>query len=215
MATTSSVLKDAINQVTGNALNKETKKEAKPVKEVAQLNGESHASMAAKCGIELARACKLEADAVEIKKQINVSVKVLHSHKVVVGRRNKCSIAGAFYDACVDGGLSAKVSENYLSVFRTHVASGREIKDWNASRGVKASTEVQKKEPKSLAGLLMPAFNHNDGATFKALCLEIQNSYEDADCESIWSGFVNYLQFSGIKIDDEGDKIEVKKSSGK
>lgn len=204
-----SILGDVMNAV-HDVVSPKPKAEVKPAaakKEVVKpLSGQSYVAVAATAGGNLAKAYKMELDAAAIKKEINDSIKLLHSHKVVIGRKGKCPVATAFYDAMIDGGLAKGTAANYLSVFRDYVKTGKEVKDWNKDRATTAKTEAKTKEPKSFAEVFVKAFNFADGQMFKDLCMEIQNGFEDAQHDSIYAGFQDYLMFQGVELKDVEDK---------
>ena len=125
----------------------------------------------------------------------------LHQAGVVVGRRNganACPIAAMFYDTLIAGGLAAKTSSNYLTTFKTAVESGKAPTDWNLAR--KGKGKKSKKEPKEFSALLLPAFNHNEGASFEDLCKRIQSGYDDGKFDTLYECFVDYLKSEGMEI---------------
>lgn len=172
---------------------------------VAALNGKSYATLASECGNMLARASKMEVEAAELKSQVNDSIKVLHAHGVKIGRKNKCPIAESFHSALIDGGMAKGTADNYLMMFKEHVQSGKPITDWNKSRKLANSKkgETKQRVPKSFAALLIGAFNHAEGKTFKDLCLEIEHGFEAVKYESVYEGFLHFLEFSGeVEIEE-------------
>jgi len=125
----------------------------------------------------------------------------LHQAGVVVGRRNganACPIAAMFYDTLIAGGLAAKTSSNYLTTFKTAVESGKPPTDWNLAR--KGKGKKSKKEPKEFSALLLPAFNHDDGASFNSMCKGIQATYDDGRFDTLYECFIDYLKSEGMEI---------------
>lgn len=216
MSTSTSAVKNLVDTITGAASNKTV--EDKPTKQSKTVkiepNAQAYIATSAKIGADLARALKLEADAAVIKKEINVSIKMLHTHKVVVGRKGKCPVATAFFDAMVQGGIAKNTSANYLVTFRDHVKSGKEVTDWNKSRASTSKTEPKKKEPKAFAEVFATAFNFGEGKNFRDLCLEAQNAFEDMQVDSFYAYFQDFLMFQGVKVFDE-DGIELSPEDSK
>jgi hypothetical protein len=64
-------------------------------------------------------------------------------------KKNGCPIAIEFHAALVTGGIKATTANNYLTTFKKAVETGKEIKEWNASRadakakGIKANKQAR------------------------------------------------------------------------
>ena len=66
-------------------------------------------------------------------------------------KKNGCPIAIEFHAALVVGGIKATTANNYLTTFKKAVETGKEIKEWNASRadakakakGIKANKQAR------------------------------------------------------------------------
>lgn len=162
----------------------------------------SLASLASQCATALldAKACEDKAKA--FKEAANVTIAKLHKEKAIVGRKGACAVATAFYDTLVSGGLAKGTANNYLSVFRDAVKTGKPVTDWNPNRkGPKGKNKAGKsKGSKAFADLFRPAFNHESGKTFETLCSEIQAKYENAEFDNLYEGFVDYLKSEGDEI---------------
>jgi len=162
----------------------------------------SYAAMAASAASSLVEAKNHDDKALALREGVNKQIAVLHDAKVVVGRKGKCAIADAFFSALIEGGLANGTSANYLTTFRDAVKSGKAVTDWNPNRkgakGAKGSAKA--KGSKALADLLRPAFNHDSGKTFQALCEAIENDFNDAKVETLYEGFVEYFKAQGDEI---------------
>lgn len=198
-----------VNPVAGNKAGKEAK-EVKEVKEVTTIKGQSLTELALHCGSELARAGKLEKEAEEIKKLINVNIKILFDAGVKVGRKGKCAIASAFHEGMISNGLTKGTADNYLKTFRDAVNEGVPIEQWNKAR-IDAATGTAPKPPrapaeKSLALELLKAFNYKGGNEFKDLCFQVEKDFNDDKVKSFYAGFISFLQLHGIEIKEESSK---------
>ena len=160
------------------------------------------ASLASQCATALLDAKQHDDKAKAFREAANVAVAQLHKAKTVVGRKGSCSVATAFYDTLVAGGLAKGTANNYLSVFRDAVKTGKPVTDWNPNRkGAKGKNKAGKsKGNKAFADLFRPAFNHDEGKTFETLCSEIQAKYENAEFDNLYEGFVDYLKSEGDEI---------------
>jgi len=129
----------------------------------------------------------------------------LHSAKVVIGRRNgknPCIYAQAFYDKQVSEGLASKTASNYLTLFKACVESGELPTDSNMHRAPKDKKAKGKtKDKKAFSAIFAQGFNYNDGASFEALCGEIEAGFEDAKHDSIYAGFIDFLKREGFDIE--------------
>lgn len=162
----------------------------------------SLAALAASCGAKLVEAKGYEAKRQACLDEVNVGVMQLSKAKAKVGQNKKCSIATAFYDSLIEGGLGKGTAANYLSTFRKAVHEGKPVKEWNPAQSKKkagANTPAAKGK-KAFTDLFRPAFNHEDGKTFMALCAQIEKDFEDAKVETLYKGFVEYFKSEGDEI---------------
>jgi hypothetical protein len=168
----------------------------------------SFAAMAASCGVKLVEAKKCEDKAMSLREEVNKDIVKMHKAKVVVGRYSKegtgCSIAMAFVDSLTTGGLAKKTAQNYLSLFRDAVKTGKPVKDWGGTKGGKSRKDVKGKAKtkgsKAFVDLFRPAFNHDDGKTFQILCAEIETRYQNDDLENFYDAFVDFFKAAGDDI---------------
>jgi hypothetical protein len=162
----------------------------------------SLSAVAAACASSLVEAKGYDDKATACKEESNKAIAVLHDAKAVVGRNGKCSIASSFYDALVFGGWAKGTANNYLSVFRDAVKSGKPVTDWNPNRkGAKGKAKTKGKA-KALADLFRPAFNHESGESFMALCEAIENQYQADSIKTMYQGFVEYFKAEGDEISE-------------
>ena len=165
-------------------------------------NNISLASLAANCATSLLEAKAHEDFAKKFKDAANVTIAQLHKAKAVIGRKGSCATATAFYDTLVSGGWAKGTCNNYLSVFRDAVKTGKPVTDWNPNRnGGKGKGKGGKgKGQAAFADLLLKAFNHDNGGTMKTLCETIQDQYNDAQVEDFYGGVISYLESEGYEI---------------
>ena len=147
----------------------------------------------------------LENKAATFKATANNNIKALHLAKVKVGQYRKdgsgCAIATAFVDGCVKAGVAASTAQRvYLGTFKAHVASGKEVTDWNGSRKEKKSGGGKGKGKAAFADLMLKAFNHESGESLQTLCAEIEARFQNDDIGTIYDGFINYLESEGYEI---------------
>jgi len=167
----------------------------------------SYIAMAAEAGSLLVDAANAEKRAASLKESVNAIIVKLHKAKVTIGRRPKCTSATAFHDALTAGGLKSGTASNYLKVFADAVKTGKPVTDWNPNRtGGKAKGGKGKggkgKGKADFAALLIKAFNHNEGKSFENLCKEIERAWDDDKLETLYQGFVSYLQSEGCEISE-------------
>lgn len=164
----------------------------------------SLSAVAAACGTKLVEAKGFEAKRQAALEEVNQGVMSLSKAKAVVGQKGKCSIATAFFDALIAGGLSKGTAANYLSTFRQAVAAGKPVVEWNPaqSKGKGGKGKGKGKGKAAFADLLLKAFNHDEGKTFEALCADIERMFEDTETESVYAGFVDYLESEGFEINN-------------
>jgi hypothetical protein len=169
----------------------------------------SYTAIAASIATSLVSAKSHEDKAVLLKEDSNKQILVLHKAKVVVGRKGKCSVATAFYDGLISGGWAAGTASNYLSTFREAVATGKPVREWNPAQsknkgaspsGARAGSTATSSKP--FADLFRPAFNHEKGKSFMALCKQIEKDYKDDKIKTMYEGFVEYFKAEGDEIEE-------------
>jgi len=158
-------------------------------------------AVAAACAAALVKSCDHEKASIAAKESANKQIAILFDAKAVVGDRRKCAMAASFYDALVAGGLGKGTAANYLTVFRDAVKTGKPVGDWNTKRkGAKGKAKT--KGSKALADLFRPAFNHESGESFMALCEAIENQYQADSIKTLYQGFVEYFKAEGDEISE-------------
>jgi hypothetical protein len=162
----------------------------------------SLASIASTCGVQLVEAKGFEAKRQACLEAVNAGVMKLNKAKAKVGQNKKCSIATAFYDALVNGGLGKGTAANYLSTFRKAVHEGKPVKEWNPAQSKKKPSAGSSgtKGKKEFADLFRPAFNHDKGNSFLALCKMLEKDYKDDKIKTLYAGFVDYFKSEGDEI---------------
>ena len=163
----------------------------------------SYASIAATCGTKLIEAKQHDDKASSLREDVNKDIVKLHKAKVVIGRYNACAVATAFVDTLIKGGLAKKTAQNYLSLFKDAVKTGKPVADWGGTKGGKSRKDAKgakTKGSKAFADLLRPAFNHDEGKSFQVLCSEIEARYQNDDLESFYSAFVDFFKAEGDEI---------------
>lgn len=108
----------------------------------------SYTNQASTIASALIEAKKHEDKATSCREEANKLITSLHKAKVVIGRYNSCAVATAFVDTLVQGGLAKKTAQNYLSLFKDAVATGKPVKDWGGVKGGKSRKDVKGKAPK-------------------------------------------------------------------
>ena len=161
----------------------------------------SLAAIAASCGTKLIEAKVLTDKATSLREDVNKEITVLHKAKAVVGRYNTCTMATAFVDALVGGGLAKKTAQNYLSLFKDAVKTGKPVADWG---GTKAGgrKDVKGKAPKQ--DRENPALD----ALFKCMKAEggldvlhlMQASYDNAEGDLVEIA-IDLLKAEGYEIE--------------
>ena len=161
----------------------------------------SLSAIASACGSKLVEAKGFEAKRQACLESVNAGVIQLHKAKAKVGQNKKCSIATSFYDALVQGGLGKGTAANYLSTFRKAVHEGKPVKEWNPAQSKKSSAGSSgTKGKKEFADLFRPAFNHDKGNSFLALCKMLEKNYKDDKIKTVYAGFVDYFKSEGDEI---------------
>ena len=162
-------------------------------------------AIATQIGVTLAELNLVENKAEVLKREINGNIKALHHNKVKVGIFKKdgtgCAIATAFIDGCVAGGIKQSTAQRvYLGTFKSAVASGKEVADWNSSREKSKGGKGGKGKGKAdFNNLFIKAFNHEEGKTFEELCKDVEMQYLN-DEGTMYSLFTNFLKKEGYEI---------------
>ena len=160
----------------------------------------SLASLAVSCASALIEE-KGHADKAKASREAaNSAAMQLHKAKAKVGRYNKCAIATAFVDTLTAGGLAKKTAQNYLSLFKTAVESGKPIADLGGTKKAGGRKNGKGKGQAAFADLLLKAFNHDEGKTLQALCEKIQGDYDDALIQDFYGGVISFLESEGFEI---------------
>jgi len=160
----------------------------------------SFTAIAAACGARLVEAKQYDDKASRLREDVNKDIIVLHKAKVVIGRLNQCSSATAFVDSLVQGGLSKKTAQNYLSLFKDAVQTGKPVLDWGGTRGGKTrkgAKSAKATTPKELADKLATAYRDAD---FEGFINDLQASYENDEVKTLFEGIQSYLEAAGIKL---------------
>ena len=159
----------------------------------------SFTAVAAACGAKLVEAKKHDDKASSLREDVNKDIVVLHKAKVVIGRLNQCSSATAFVDSLVQGGLSKKTAQNYLSLFKDAVKTGKPVTDWGGTKagGRKGGKTAKATTAKELADKLATAYRDAD---FEGFVNDLQASYENAEVETLLEGIRSYLEAAGVKL---------------
>jgi hypothetical protein len=108
----------------------------------------SYTNQASTIASALVEAKKHDDKATSCREEANKLITSLHKAKVVIGRYSSCACATSFVDTLVQGGLAKKTAQNYLSLFKDAVATGKPVKDWGGVKGGKSRKDVKGKAPK-------------------------------------------------------------------
>ena len=163
----------------------------------------SYANEAALIATDLIEAKQHDDKASSLREGVNKKIVKLHKDKVVIGRYNVCAVATAFVDTLVQGGSAKKTAQNYLSLFKDAVKTGKPVLDWGGVRGGKSRKDAKgtkTKGSKAFVDLFRPAFNHDEGGSFEDLCTAIQAAFENAQHESLYDGFKDFFASHGDEI---------------
>jgi hypothetical protein len=164
----------------------------------------SYANEAALIATDLIQAKSHDDQATSLREGVNKKIVKLHKDKLVIGRYNTCATATSFVDTLTKGGLAKKTAQNYLSLFKDAVKTGKPVLDWGGTKGGKsrkgAKGTGKAKGSKAFADLFRPAFNHDGGKTFQVLCAEIEARYQNDDLETFYSAFVDFFKAEGDEI---------------
>ena len=165
----------------------------------------SYANEAALIATDLVEAKKADDKAASLREVANKRIAKMHKDKVIIGRYNTCATATSFVDTLTKGGLAKKTAQNYLSLFKDAVKTGKPVLDWGGTKGGKSRKDAKggkkAKTSKVFADLFRPAFNHEKGATFMALCKQIEKDYKDDKFKTMYEGFVDYFKAEGDEIE--------------
>lgn len=161
-------------------------------------------NLAIVCGKALGELKKVEASAATLKETINKSIAELHSAKAKVGTYRKdgtgCSIATAFIDGCVQGGISHSTAQKtYLPTFKQAVSTGKPVSDWNSQRAKGKGKGGKATEAKTLANKLATCYRDGD---FEGFIADLQASFED-DQGDLIDLIKSYLESEGIEIKEK------------
>jgi hypothetical protein len=169
------------------------------------MNKISYTAMAASAASDLIEAKKHDDKAGALRENVNKVIVVMHKDKVVIGRYSKdgtgCSSATAFVDTLTKGGWAKKTAQNYLSLFREAVKTGKPVKDWGGTKagGRKAagSKPNSAKGKKEFADKLATAFRD---AEFEGFINDLESSFQDDEIQTLIEGVKSFLEASGIEI---------------
>ena len=163
----------------------------------------SFTAIAAACGARLVEAKKHDDKASSLREDVNKDIAVLHKAKVVIGRYSKegtgCAIATSFVDTLVEGGLSKKTGQNYLSLFKDAVKTGKPVLDWGGTKGgtTRKGAKGSAKGKKEFADKLATCFRD---AEFEGFINDLEASFQDDEIKTLIEGVKSYLEASGIEI---------------
>ena len=163
----------------------------------------SYANEATLIATDLIEAKQHDDKATSLREGVNKRIVKMHKDKVVIGRFNTCATATAFVDTLVAGGLAKKTAQNYLSLFKDAVKTGKPVLDWGGTKGGKTRKDAKSaktKGSKAFADLFRPAFNHDNGKSFQVLCAEIEVRYQNDDLETFYDAFVDFFKAEGDEI---------------
>jgi hypothetical protein len=164
----------------------------------------SFAAQAASVASELVEAKKHEDKATSCRESANKHIAALHKDKVVVGRYSKdgagCAIATSFVDTLTKAGWAKKTAQNYLSLFREAVKTGKPVKDWGGTKagGRKGAAGAKgAKGKKEFADKLATAFRDGE---FEGFINDLEASFHNDEIETLLEGVKSYLEASGIEL---------------
>jgi hypothetical protein len=164
----------------------------------------SFTAIAAACGARLVEAKKHDDKASSLREDVNKDIIVLHKAKVVIGRYSKegngCANAMAFVDSLVVGGWAKKTAQNYLSLFKDAVKTGKPVLDWGGTKGGKTrkgAKTAKATTAKELADKLATAYRDAD---FEGFVNDLQASYENDEVKTLLEGIQSYLEAAGIEL---------------
>ena len=166
----------------------------------------SFAAQAASVASDLVEAKSHDDKANASRESANKRIAVLHKDKVVVGRYSKdgagCAIATSFVDTLVKAGWAKKTAQNYLSLFREAVKTGKPVKDWGGTkaggRKAAAGAKGSAKGKKEFADKLATCFRD---AEFEGFLNDLQASWDNDEIDTLLEGVKSFLEASGVKLD--------------
>jgi hypothetical protein len=169
------------------------------------MNKISYTAMAASAASDLIEAKKYDDKAGALRENVNKVIVVMNKDKVVVGRYSKdgagCAIATSFVDTLTKGGWAKKTAQNYLSLFREAVKTGKPVKDWGGTkaggRKAAAGAKGSAKGKKEFADKLATCFRD---AEFEGFVNDLEASWDNDEIKSLLEGIKSYLEASGIEI---------------
>jgi hypothetical protein len=101
----------------------------------------------------------------------------------------------------VGGGWKKKTAQNYLSLFREAVKTGKPVKDWGGTkaggRKAAAGAKGSAKGKKEFADKLATAFRD---AEFEGFINDLEASFHNDEIETLIEGVKSYLEASGIEL---------------
>jgi hypothetical protein len=154
-------------------------------------------AVAAACAAALVKSCEHEKASIAAKETANKAIVTLHAAKAVIGDRRKCTMAASFYDGLIEGGLGKGTANNYLSVFRDAVKTGKPVIEWNPSRK-NAKPKASAKGKKEFADKLATVYRDGE---FEGFINDLQASFYDDEIKTLMDGVKSYLEASGIKLE--------------
>ena len=159
----------------------------------------SYANESALIATDLIEAKKHDDKATSLREGVNKRIVKMHKDKVVIGRFNTCASATSFVDTLVAGGLAKKTAQNYLSLFKDAVKTGKPVADWGGTKagGRKGAKTAKATTAKELADKLATAYRDAD---FEGFVNDLQASYENAEVETLLEGIQSYLEAAGIEL---------------
>lgn len=167
------------------------------------MNKLSYAAQAASVATDLVEAKKHDDASASCRESANKRIAVLHKDKVVVGRYSKdgtgCSTATSFVDTLTQAGWAKKTAQNYLSLFREAVKTGKPVTDWGGTKagGRKAAGAKGAKGKKEFADKLATAFRDGE---FEGFINDLEASFHNDEIETLLEGVKSYLEASGIEL---------------
>ena len=170
------------------------------------MNKISYTAMAASAASDLIEANSHDNKASALREGVNKVIAVMHKDKVVIGRYSKdgtgCSTATSFVDTLTQAGWAKKTAQNYLSLFREAVKTGKPVKDWGGTkaggRKAAAGAKGSAKGKKEFADKLATCFRDGE---FEGFINDLEASFQDDEIETLIEGVKSFLEASGLKID--------------
>jgi ribosomal protein S7 len=114
-------------------------------------NAISYSNECALCAADLVAAKKHDDASATLRENVNKRIVKLNKDKVVIGRYSKegngCANAMSFVDTLIVAGWAKKTAQNYLSLFKEAVKTGKPVADWGGTKAGGRKT-VNGKAPK-------------------------------------------------------------------